>query len=143
MALPFDATLKDLVQTYLPDYERCLGPLTPLNVDLSTISAATDIVLGHADPPDRVVDLNFQSGPDPALGARLLLYKGVSLVLGWASRSHAPRGNGRWAAPRPEPNRVAVASCALWRRRAAKTAFPRGALSITRNAADPYDNPRH
>jgi predicted transposase YdaD len=82
MSLPFDATLKDLVQDYLPAYEQALdleafGPLTPLNVDLSTISAATDIALGHSDPPDQVVDLNFQSGPDPHLAARVLMYNAV------------------------------------------------------------------
>ncbi len=79
MPLPFDATLKDLVQHFLHDYEvqmglTDLGPLTPLNVDLSTITAATDIALGHGDPPDRIVDINFQSGPDDELPGRVLLY---------------------------------------------------------------------
>ena len=46
----FDATLKDLVDTYVRDYEIALHlaagqPLTPTNVDLSVVSAATDIVL--------------------------------------------------------------------------------------------------
>src|SRR5437870_7809268 len=82
MPLPFDATLKDLVQHFLHDYEvqmglSDLGPLTPLNVDLSTITAATDIALGHGDPPDRVVDLNFQSGPDEELAPRVLLYNAL------------------------------------------------------------------
>src|SRR5947209_20576515 len=82
MPLPFDATLKDLVQHFLHDYEvqmglSDLGPFTPLNVDLSTLSAATDIALGHGDPPDRVVDLNFQSGPDEDLAARVLMYNAV------------------------------------------------------------------
>jgi hypothetical protein len=79
MPLPFDATLKDLVQTFLHDYEVQMGltefaPLVPLKVDLSRVTAATDIALGHGDPPERVVDINFQSGPDPDLAARLLLY---------------------------------------------------------------------
>jgi hypothetical protein len=79
MPLRFDATLKDLVQHFVHDYEiqmglSDLGPFTPLNVDLSTITAATDIALGHGDPPDRVVDINFQSGPDEELQARVLLY---------------------------------------------------------------------
>jgi hypothetical protein len=82
MPLPFDATLKDLVQSYLPDYEQQFGlsdlsPLTPLNVDLSTISAATDIALGHGDPVDTVVDLNFQASKDKELAARVLLYNGL------------------------------------------------------------------
>src|SRR5207245_7402921 len=40
----------------------------------STATAATDIALGHGDPPDRVVDINFQSGPDEELSGRVLLY---------------------------------------------------------------------
>ena len=79
MPMPFDATLKDLVQTFLHDYEVLMGlsdlsPLAPLNVDLSTVTAATDIALGHGDPTDWVVDINFQSGPDQDLEARVLLY---------------------------------------------------------------------
>jgi len=64
MPMPFDATLKDLVQSFVHDYEVLMGlsdfsPLTPLNVDLSTLTAATDVALGHGDPPDQVVDINF------------------------------------------------------------------------------------
>ncbi len=82
MPMRFDATLKDLVQSFLPDFERQLeltdlGPLTPLNVDLSTISAATDIVLGHGDPPQTIVDLNFQASRDKDLAARVLMYNGL------------------------------------------------------------------
>ena len=82
MPMRFDATLKDLVQSFLPDYERQLdltdlGPLRPLNVDLSTISAATDIVLAHADPPETIVDLNFQASRDKNLAARVLLYNSL------------------------------------------------------------------
>ena len=52
MPLPFDATMKDIVQHYTHDYEEALHlggpqPVTVLNVDLSTISAATDVVLGY------------------------------------------------------------------------------------------------
>jgi hypothetical protein len=82
MPLPFDATLKDLVQAYLPDFERQLdltdlGPLRPLNVDLSTISAATDIALARGDPPTRIVDLNFQASRDDNLTPRILLHNSL------------------------------------------------------------------
>jgi predicted transposase YdaD len=82
MSMPFDATLKDLVQTYLHDYEMQIGleefePLTPLNVDLSTVTAATDVALGQGNPPNRVVDLNFQSGAAADLAARGLLYNAL------------------------------------------------------------------
>src|SRR5687768_4449475 len=79
MPLPFDATLKDLVRQYTTAYERALHlggkrPARVLNVDLSTVSAATDIVLAHGDPLEHITDLNFQSGPDAFLDERLLLY---------------------------------------------------------------------
>lgn len=70
MPFPFDATLKGIVQEHTPDYEAVLElngptPTTVLNVDLSTISAALDIALGHGDPLQSITDLNFQAGPDP------------------------------------------------------------------------------
>jgi hypothetical protein len=79
MPMPFDATLKDLVHSYLPDFERqfnltALAPLRPLNVDLSTVSAATDMALAHGDPPTGIVDLNFQASRDDGLVDRVLLY---------------------------------------------------------------------
>jgi len=61
------------VQFGLREFE----PLRPLNVDLSTVTAATDIALGQGDPPERVVDLNFQSGPAEDLPARVLLYNAL------------------------------------------------------------------
>lgn len=82
MPLPFDATLKDIVQKFTRAYEEQLGLLGPqpaavLNVDLSTVSAATDIVLGYGDPPVRLVDLNFQSSRDGELMRRLLMYNAL------------------------------------------------------------------
>src|SRR5438067_6835029 len=82
MPFPFDATLKDIVQDFVDDYEAALRltgpqPTTVLNVDLSTISAATDIALGHGDPLAAITDLNFQSGPDAELPDRALLYNSV------------------------------------------------------------------
>lgn len=82
MPLPFDATLKDLVQRHTADFERAFRlptepPATVLNVDLSVVSAATDVVLGYGDPPERVVDLNFQAGRNPELPDRELMYNGI------------------------------------------------------------------
>jgi hypothetical protein len=80
--MPFDATLKDMLQKFTHDFEEQLGlvgpqPATVLNVDLSTISAATDIVLGYGDPPVQLVDLNFQSSRDVDLARRLLMYNAL------------------------------------------------------------------
>jgi hypothetical protein len=65
MPLPFDATLKDIVQKFTRAYEEQLGLLGPepaavLNVDLSTVSAAVSFAgkcadgrrAGRRDPPD-------------------------------------------------------------------------------------------
>lgn len=79
MPLRFDATLKDLARRHPGDYVSTfrLGnarDIRALNVDLSVISAATDVVLGHGDPLRSVLDLNFQSGPEANLAGRLCLY---------------------------------------------------------------------
>ena len=79
MPLEFDATLKDLVRRRPGDFSdgfhlRGSGTPAVLNVDLSLVSAATDVVLAFGDPPSSLVDLNFQSSSDGTLVERLLLY---------------------------------------------------------------------
>lgn len=79
MPLPFDATLKSIVAERPDDFAPVFGLPTgervaPVNVDLSTISAATDVALAYGQPIHSIVDLNFQSGPDAKLPGRLLLY---------------------------------------------------------------------
>jgi len=79
MSHPFDATLKDLLGQKPADLQPAfqlpaLVPAKQLNVDLSTISAATDIGFGFGDPLQEIADLNFQSGPDPNVAPRLHLY---------------------------------------------------------------------
>jgi hypothetical protein len=73
---PFDATLKDLVQAHPVDWVALLGgpvagPIEVLTPDLSTVSAFADIVLRV---PGGVLHLDFQSGPDPDVSSRMLLY---------------------------------------------------------------------
>jgi len=79
MPLPFDATLKELVQAHPLDWlamlnESTTEPVEILTPDLSTLTAFTDIVLRTGDS---LLHLDFQSGPDPGLPRRLLLYKCV------------------------------------------------------------------
>ena len=79
MSHPFDATLKDIVGQSPEDLRKPFGlpsiaPARSLNVDLSTISAATDAAIGFGDPIQEIADLNFQSGPDPMVASRLHLY---------------------------------------------------------------------
>ncbi len=76
MSLRFDATLKDLVQSYPQDWLAGLdfpvtGPVSILTPDLSTLTAFTDTVLRVGDV---LVHLDFQSGADPDLPRRMLLY---------------------------------------------------------------------
>jgi hypothetical protein len=81
MPMPFDATLKDIVATHTPNYEAALGlpsgPAAVLNVDLSTLSAATDVALGYGDPVERIFDINFQASFAKNLPRRVLLYNAV------------------------------------------------------------------
>jgi predicted transposase YdaD len=76
MSLPFDATLKELVQAHPADWLAMLdespsGPVEILTPDLSTLTAFTDIVLRTGGS---LLHLDFQSGPDPTLPRRILLY---------------------------------------------------------------------
>jgi predicted transposase YdaD len=79
MSHRFDATLKDIVGPSVADLEPVLHlptdlPARTLNIDLSTVSAATDVAFGFGEPLQQIVDVNFQSGPDARVDARLLLY---------------------------------------------------------------------
>lgn len=79
MSHQFDSTMKELVETHAADFVSIFGlpadsPPTALNIDLSTLTAATDVTLGFGDPLTVIADLNFQSGPDPQLESRLLIY---------------------------------------------------------------------
>ena len=67
MSHPFDATLKELLAPNPDDFVPVFGlprlqPAVVLNVDLSTLSAATDVAIGFGEPVREIVDLNFQSG---------------------------------------------------------------------------------
>jgi hypothetical protein len=79
MSMPFDATLKGILGKSPADLRApfrlpAIEPAKAINVDLSTISAATDVAFGFGEPIQEIADLNFQSGPDPHIDARLLLY---------------------------------------------------------------------
>lgn len=78
MSHPFDATLKEIVGHSAADFAPVLHlpihlPTRTLNVDLSTVSAATDVAFGFGDPLQEIVDVNFQSSADAHADARLHL----------------------------------------------------------------------
>jgi hypothetical protein len=82
MPMAFDATLKELTQLFTHDYEVALrltgpAPFRVVNVDLSTVTAATDVVFVRGDPPDAVVDVNFYAGRDPDAQATVHLYNAL------------------------------------------------------------------
>lgn len=76
MPKPFDATLKELIETF-PDHWLAglgvpvAGPVEVLSPDLATVTAAADALLRVGD---LVVHIDAESGPDPALASRMLLY---------------------------------------------------------------------
>jgi predicted transposase YdaD len=79
MAFRFDATLKELLQAHPEDLLAALdeppaGPVEVLSPDLSTVTALTDVVLRSGDT---VLHIDFQSGPDPTLPQRMLLYNAL------------------------------------------------------------------
>ena len=59
-----------------------------LEVDLSVISGATDVVLGHGDPLRSILDLNFQSGREATLPGRVCLYN-AALVSRFYVQAHS------------------------------------------------------
>lgn len=66
MAMTFDATLKDMAREsphgVLAAFDRPpTSSVQLLNVDLSTVTRAADLVLGVGDPLEEVVHLDFQS----------------------------------------------------------------------------------
>jgi len=76
MPKPFDAALKDLIEAFPADWLEAVGvpvsePVEVLSPDLSTVTAAADILIRTGDV---VVHIDAQSGPDPDLARRLLLY---------------------------------------------------------------------
>jgi predicted transposase YdaD len=79
MPLPFDATLKEIGQDSPQEFLAAVNapttrPVALLNVDLSTVTTATDLVFGLGQPPAEIVHVDFQSGPDADLHLNLLAF---------------------------------------------------------------------
>src|SRR5437773_3904277 len=80
MPLPFDATLKKLVQAHPRDWLAALhvpaaDPVEVLTPDLSTVTRFADTVRRVGDRG--ILHIDFQSGPDAGLPRRLLLYNAL------------------------------------------------------------------
>lgn len=79
MSHPYDATLKDLGRDSPRDFLAAFDeppalPVSLLNVDLSTVTTAADVVIGLGDPLQEIVHLDFQAGPSATKHAEVLVY---------------------------------------------------------------------
>lgn len=83
MSKPFDATLKQLVDAFSPDWVGWLAPMVglsagveadPLDADVSTVQFAADKVFRLRPPAVGLLHLELQSSWDGELPARLLHY---------------------------------------------------------------------
>jgi hypothetical protein len=79
MALTFDATLKDMGRDspagFLAAFDRPpAAPVQLLNVDLSTVTTAADLIPGLGDPLEEIIHLDFQSSAAAWKHADLMVY---------------------------------------------------------------------
>jgi hypothetical protein len=82
LSLPFDATLKDLGRDgpadFLTTFDRPpSGAIALLNVDLSTVTTAADLVLGLGAPLTEIIHFDFQSGAAAWKHADVLVYNAL------------------------------------------------------------------
>lgn len=82
MAMTFDATLKDLArdspQGFLALFDQPPAlPVALLNVDLSTITTAADLVVGLGQPLQEIIHIDFQSSAAAWKHADVLVYNGL------------------------------------------------------------------
>jgi hypothetical protein len=76
---PYDATIKDLAAVGPADFVSWFdGPTTKavtlLNVDLSTVTTAADVVFGIGDPVAEILHLDAQAGPSATKHRDVLAY---------------------------------------------------------------------
>jgi hypothetical protein len=82
MALTFDATLKDMGRDsprgFLAAFDPPpTAPVKLLSVDLSTVTAAADLILGLGEPLEEIVHLDFQSSAAAWKHADLMVYNAL------------------------------------------------------------------
>jgi predicted transposase YdaD len=119
---PYDATIKDLAAVGPADFVSCFdGPTTKavtlLNVDLSTVTTAADVVFGIGDPLTEILHLDAQAGPSATKHLDVLAYNALlhrqyrvpvrSIVLLLREQAMHPNMTGRvHYATRPERGRM-------------------------------------
>lgn len=82
MSFPYDATLKDLAAVsprgLLSAFDTVPpGPVKLLNVDLSTVTTAADVVFGLGEPLNEIVHLDFQSSASATKHFDIVVYNAL------------------------------------------------------------------
>jgi hypothetical protein len=85
MAMTFDATLKDMGRSspggFLAAFDQApQAPLKLLNVDLSTVTAAADILIGLGEPLAEIVHFDFQSSASAWKHADIMVYNALAFA---------------------------------------------------------------
>jgi hypothetical protein len=122
MTLTFDATLKDMGRDsprgFLAAFDRPpTGPVKLLNVDLSTVTATADLILGLGEPLEEIIQLDFQSSADAWKHADVMAYNALLfahyhvpvhtvVILLRPQAAHANLSGAVCYAPRPERSRM-------------------------------------
>lgn len=82
MPKPFDATLKDLGREHPREFVAAFDrpttqPVSLLNVDLSTVTAAADLVVGLGDPLTEILHFDFQASAAAFKHVDILVYQAL------------------------------------------------------------------
>ncbi len=93
MPKPYDASLRALIDQFLPDWlalvpRRPIGPVRIIDANLSTVTAEADKVLLVEDPQPWILHLELQSSWDDSLPARVAWY---NAMLGQCGRARDAR----------------------------------------------------
>lgn len=134
MPLTFDATLKDMGRNcphgFLAAFDRLPTlPVTLLNVDLSAVTAAADLVIGLGEPLAEMIQIDFQSSAAAWKHTDLMVYHSLLhaqfrvpvhtvIVLLRPEAAHSNLSGAIRYAPRPGRGRMnfAYEVVRLWKR---------------------------
>jgi predicted transposase YdaD len=79
--MKFDSTLKTMLESGPRDWARLFGvetdPVEVIDADIATVSGAADKVIRVTGPPDWILHLEFQAGPDALKPGKLNVYNAV------------------------------------------------------------------
>jgi hypothetical protein len=138
MPMTFDATLKDMGREspygFLAAFDQpTTAPVKALNVDLSAVTTAADLILGLGEPLEEIVHFDFQSSAAAWKHADVLVYNALTyahyhvpvhtiVLLLRPQAAHATMNGLLCYAPRPERGKMEFSYevIRLWERPAAE-----------------------